>query len=79
MEEKEYVEMFICGFVFQRYGKRTYGFRIFRRLPCSVSILLKYSLENAERGHVDSSNLLFVYFTCIYSVKTCDEKAAPQH
>ena len=60
-------EMCICGFVFQRYGKSTYGFRIFRHLSCSVCIIstYMYSLEHGERGHVDGSNLLFVYYTCI--------------
>ena len=59
------MEMCICGFVFQRYGKSTYGFRIFRHLSCSVCIILTYPLENGERGHVDDSNLLFIYYTCI--------------
>ena len=63
--KKERVEMCICGFVFQRYGKSTYGFRIFRHLSCSVCIILTYSLENGERGHVDGSNLLLVNYTCI--------------
>ena len=55
MWKKEHVEMCICGFVFQRYGKSTYGFRMFRHLSCSVCIILTYSLENGERGHVAGS------------------------
>ena len=46
--KKEHVEMCICDFVFQRYGKSTYGFRIFRHLSCSVCIILTYSLENGD-------------------------------
>ena len=65
MWKKEHVEMCICVFVFQRYGKSIYGFGIFRHLSCSDCIILTYSLENGERGHVDGSNLLFVYCTCI--------------
>ena len=65
MWKKKHVEMCICGFVFQRYGKSTYGFRIFRHLSCSVCIILTYLLENGERGHVGGSNLLFVYYTYI--------------
>ena len=42
-----------------------YGCRIFRHLSCSVCIILTNSLENGERGHVDGSNLFFVYYTCI--------------
>ena len=42
MWKKEHVEMCICGFVFQRYGKSTYGFRIFRHLSCSVCIILTF-------------------------------------
>ena len=59
--------MCICGFVFQRYGKNTYGFRISRYLSCSVCIILTHSLENGERGHVDGSNLLFVSYMHIIS------------
>ena len=61
MWKKEHGEMCICGFVFQGYGKSNYGFRIYR----IVYIILTYSLENGERGHVDGSNLLFVHCTCI--------------
>ena len=70
------MEMCICGFLFQRYGKTTHGFRIFRHfLSCSVCIILTYSLENGERRYIDGSNCF--YYTCIQSIKACEKKRQP--
>ena len=77
VEKKEHVEMCICDFVFQRYGKSTYGFRIFRHLSGSVCIILTSSLEHGEPGHVDGSICFLFSLYMHITVETCDKKAAP--
>ena len=53
-----------------------YGFRIFRHLSCSVCIMLTYSFENGERGHV-WFQFAFLFIIYAYSQLRCVMKRQP--
>ena len=66
MWKKEHVEMCICDFVFQQYGKSTYGFRIFR--------LFAPNFEEVDRAY-----WIRVVCACVRSSKTVHARVLKFH